>query len=269
MHKIISHSIFFLSGLIFSAPAFSDNIPLSQEVTPPVFVYADTYPPLSHGKGDKIQGLLPDLVNQVVERTMGVKVTHRGEVWPRAQRAVELGASFALITSPNQTRLSYAYKSKQPILTFPIRFFSIKGSEAEDAVSAGASIEELKRFRFCRANADGWSELYLKKHAIKHVVPRTYESCLKMMGRDRVDIIVHSEDVILSLAQKLGLDTRLVVHPNILPESPNFHLLVSKKDPRALTFLNQFDKALKTYKYSNDYDQLLKSYGYILKSRNN
>ncbi|MCW9034913.1 MAG: transporter substrate-binding domain-containing protein [Rhodospirillales bacterium] len=251
-----------MSWLFLSVPAVAEKLTTSPNLTSYRFVYADTYPPLSHGNGPDVQGLLPDIVNQVVERVMGIPVAHRGEVWPRAQRFVKTGKAFAFITSPNPDRLSYAYQSEQSVLTLPIRFFTFKGSAAEKAVKSGQQVEQLKEFRFCRANADGWSERYLNAREIRHVVPRTYESCLKMMERDRVDIIVHSEDVIVSLAKRLGIEGSLIAHPKIVPESPNFHLLVSKKDPNALTFLSQFDKAFKAYKLTKGYANLLKNYGY-------
>jgi len=190
-------------------------------------------------------------------------------VWPRAQRAVETGKAFAFITSPNPDRLSFAYQSKQPLLTLPIRFFTMRGSDAETAIKSGQPIEKLKEFLFCRANADGWGDIYLKAHEIKPLVPRTYESCLRMMERGRVDIIVHSEDVIITLAKNLGFSKLLIPHPKILPESPNFHLLVSKKHPKALTFLGQFNEVFRAYKLSKKYTELLKDYGYTYEGNGN
>jgi len=238
------------------------NARAADDERPLVFVYADTYPPLSHGKGTEVEGLLPDLVKQIVEDKMGQKVRHWGEAWPRAQRSVKVGSAFALITSLNPERLAYAHASRQPVLTLPFRFFAIKGSKAADAVAKSASVEELSGYRFCKANADGWSKRYLGVRGITYTEVRTYEICLRMMERGRVDVLVHSEKVIKGLAETLNLTDKLAIHPLVVPESPAFHVLVSKKADIGEKFLSQFDSIFAAYFGGEDYAQLKQRYGY-------
>ena len=138
----------------------------------------------------------------------------------------------------------------------------MRGSAAAEAVKNGAPISELKKYRFCKANADGWSKRYLATREIPYTQVNNYEVCLKMIERGRVDILVHSEKIINKLAETHNLKDKLVTHPQVVPESPAFHVLVSKKAAAGETFLQEFDEAFKRYHDDEGYAQLKSRYGY-------
>ena len=117
---VILCGLLFQTTGAFAAPDGDENGDSREKL---VFVYADTYPPLSQGGGTKVSGLLPDLVHQIVEERMGYKVRHWGEAWPRAQLAVEKGTAFAFITSLNPERLAFAHASLEPVLNLTVSFF--------------------------------------------------------------------------------------------------------------------------------------------------
>jgi polar amino acid transport system substrate-binding protein len=229
----------------------------AEEQTPFRLVYADSYPPLSSGEVDKVQGVLPSLMDYILREKMSMIITHSGKAWKRVQNEVWSGSADALITSINPSRLENSLVSKSVI--FPLTFhpFTKKGSLASKALNNNTEIKNLGRFRFCDVLGNGWGEAFYKKHGISFVASRSFDLCLRMLVNDRVDIIIHSDHILSEIIRKNGWENQIVAHSQIIPESPNFYLLLSKKSKFGQEFLTAFDRVVEDMQRDGSYQQLL------------
>ncbi|NVK18918.1 MAG: transporter substrate-binding domain-containing protein [Methylocystaceae bacterium] len=219
--------------------------------------YADVYPPLSFGKMHDVHGVLPDLVHEIIEVEMGQAVSHQGKAWKRAQAEVWHGEADALVTSPNPERSRHAYISKLPVFQLAFRPYTRKFSRAYEAFKAATDLSGLEGLRFCDVHGNGWAAHFYKKHNISYHLTRSFDVCLGMLAIGRTDVVIHADFIIRELLRKISLVEHIYEHDLIFPESPNFHLMVSKKSDFGQEFLMSFDQTLENMKLSGRYDEIV------------
>ncbi len=227
---------------------------------PPIFkvAYASEWAPISFGENDKVKGILPDLIEEIISKRMNIKVVHRGLPWARAQKAVENGVVDAFVTTATEQRLLYSMRSTTNILRVPFQAFTLKGSEVEIELTHGSSIANLGDYLYCDVLGNGWAKAFYNRRNIDYLVTSTLDNCLNMMVANRVDVIIHASPVAQMFIRKLAIDNKINMLPKIYPESPEFPLLLSKKSDFGSVFLQKFDAIVKDMKKSGEFAQLMK-----------
>lgn len=66
--------------------------------------YNSDWPPYSFGIGNKVRGIFPDLMREIIESRMGQKVEQSGTAWKRVQLMAEKGLVDAFVTLPTEKR---------------------------------------------------------------------------------------------------------------------------------------------------------------------
>lgn len=226
----------------------------------PVFkvAYASEWAPISFGENEKVKGILPDLIEEIIAKRMNIKVLHQGFPWARAQKAVENGLVDAFITTATEQRLLYSTRSKTNILKVPFQAFTLKGSVAESKLSNGHNVANLGDYLYCDVLGNGWAKAFYNKRNIDYLVTSTLDNCLNMMVANRVDVIIHASPVAQMFIKKLAIDNKINMLPKIYPESPEFPLLLSKKSDFGTVFLQKFDALIKEMKKSGEFATLMK-----------
>jgi polar amino acid transport system substrate-binding protein len=90
-----------------------------------VIVYFDDYRPFSW-KDDKgqMQGILPDILTEVIQKRMGISLEHRGYPWARSQDMVRSGEADAFCTVPTDERRQYANVSSEAVLQNQVTIYT-------------------------------------------------------------------------------------------------------------------------------------------------
>lgn len=221
--------------------------------------YADTYPPLSYGEQANVQGVLPALMEGIIERGMSYRIIHRGKAWKRAQQEVWSGRADALITSITPERLKHSYRSDKPVFRLSFRPFTKVNSPATMALENNPPISKLKNFRFCDVHGNLWGKQFYEKHNIKFHITRSFETCLRLLTVGRTDIVIHSDHILSAIIQENNWGGLIKAHPQVMPESPEFHFLLSKKSKLSRNFLAQFDLTLMRMRNDGSYARLMRS----------
>lgn len=221
--------------------------------------YADTYPPLSFGEQRHVQGVLPALMDGIIKQGMAYHIIHRGKAWKRAQQEVWSGQADALITSVNPERLQHSYRSDKPVFRLTFRPFTKVNSPAAEALKNNSAISELGQFRFCDVHGNLWGKNFYKKHNIEFHTTRSFETCLRMLSVGRTDIVIHSDHILSTIIHKNGWDDIIQAHPQVMPESPDFYFLLSKKSQLSRNFLAEFDLTLMRMRNDGSYARLMRN----------
>ena len=219
--------------------------------------YASEWAPISFGTGREVTGILPDLIEEIIVKHMGIPVSHQGFPWARAQEAVRHGVIDAIITTPTKKRLLYSLRSQSDILKVPFKAFVLTGSAAHQKLQEDRNIAELKNFRFCDVLGNGWARAFYENRHIAYEVTSSLDNCLKMMSLDRVDIIIHASPVAQMFVKNMKLSNTVSMLPKTYPESPNFPLLLSKKSNFGEEFLALFDETVQALKKTGEFDQIV------------
>jgi polar amino acid transport system substrate-binding protein len=210
---------------------------------PVKLTYNSEWPPYSIGAGNKVSGILPDLLHHLINDRMGLPTEHSGYPWKRVQRSVETGKQDALITVPTDKRLTWSYSSKSVVYSVEMKAVVKRGSAAEKALMSNTDAAALAKFNVCDILGNGWGSKFLMTHKIPYQTASNVGRCLDMISRGRMDVSVQSVAVAGQNIRDTKLDGDLVILPQTYG-SMDFTLLVSKKKPGAREFLAKFDQVV-------------------------
>jgi len=218
--------------------------------------YNSDWPPYSFGVGQKVQGVLPDLMTYLFEEKMGMKVVQGGFPWVRAQEVVKAGQYDAMVTFPSSTRLEYSYGSLSTVYHLRQRPVVAKGSAAEKAIMANPDVKEFANFRICAMMGDGWSKNFYNKHKIEFRTAKDTQGCLRLVANGRMDVFLHM-DAAAQHNMRLSNTTEKLHHLSpVLGDLP-FTLLVSKKMSNGSDLVARFDNMIARLQEDGAYKKLI------------
>lgn len=230
----------------------------SEDAAPTMsLVYSSTWAPMSVGDDEKVRGIIPDLLEEIIQNRMGIKVRHIGLPWARAQTFIEYGGADGFVTTPTEPRLKYSIQSKENALPIPFHAFVGKNSPTEIQLRAGTPLEKLQSARYCDVLGNGWATAFYKKRNIDYEIAQSLENCLKMLASNRIEVVVHAAPVTQFAITKLSLNDQITMMPHAYSESPDFPLLISKRSNFGQDFLDKFDAVLIEMKKNHELEILL------------
>ncbi len=201
------------------------------------------WPPYSIGTGKAADGILPKLVREIVEKRMGIEVAVFGSPWKRAQIFVKSGKLDALVTVPTEGRLGYTERSRNILYEFEMRATVKTGSEAHGRLASNPDVDTIRSLKVCDLVGNAWAGRFYKKHAIEFYRLPDAETCLRLIDRGRMDVMIQPMAVALHEIRKLDLGNRLTTLGKTFG-GMRFALLVSKKSPFANAFIGKFDRTV-------------------------
>ncbi len=222
-----------------------------------VVVFNSDWAPYSMGAVEEVEGILPDLVNELLGTHMGLSVRVQGYPWARVQHLVEQGYADVFITVPTQVRLEYALSSEEIAYQVEMRAIVKQGSDAETLLRETPTPTSLKSLRTCDILGNGWGKAYAANHDITPVIASKVSNCLLMVKNGRADTSIQSTVVAELEINSHGLDEDLVILPELFGQM-SFTLLLSKKSAYGQEFLDHFDEVVKRMKDDGSYDTLVR-----------
>ena len=208
-------------------------------------VYANQWHPYSVGNRGDVKGILPDLIEKILSEKLNYSVRHIGVPWNRAQSMVRSGEADAFVTAVTAERLSYSKSNSKSLHKLNYQAFALEGSRVQKVLAGDPDLQGKSRsLRFCDVIGNSWADAFYRTKKIELHTVTTIIGCLKMLQRNRQDVVIHSVDVIESiLAKEPSLN--LIIKSPYLYEEIDFHLLVSKKSAHLYPILDQVDEVLK------------------------
>jgi polar amino acid transport system substrate-binding protein len=229
--------------------------------------YNSDWPPYSYGVGDKVQGVLPGLMEELFVTHLGMKVEHGGFPWVRAQEVVKAGIYDVMVTFASDTRLDYAYSSKNVVYNLIQRPVVAKGSKAERELTLNPDVKTLSHFRICSMIGDGWSHNFYKEHNIEFQTAKDTQSCLRLVASGRMDVFLHMEAA-TKHNMRLSNTTDNLNHLAIIMGELPFTLLLSKKSALGPGLITRFDEKITALQSKGHYAEIIDSYNdktYVMK----
>ncbi len=206
-------------------------------------VYFNSFPPYSWEDSENkvMNGLLIDLLDEIITKNMGIELEHKGFPWKRAQIMVKTGEADAFVTLSTPKRLTYAESSTEYVLTRKITIFTKKDHPKIEEINNIKSLKELKKFKQINYIGNGWIKKNMSDFEIK-LVPK-FESVFLMIANERGDYTINNSHVSKHLIKKLNLTEEIVEIPIEL-DVDHFYLFISKKSD-FVNILPDFDIQLK------------------------
>ncbi|OVE74413.1 hypothetical protein BVX93_00035 [bacterium B13(2017)] len=226
----------------------------SQEIMK--FVYFNNFPPFSWEDNGKMQGILIDVLNEVVQKRLKIRVSHRGYPWARAQNMVRVGKADAFVTVPTSERRKYTEISKEPVVIATFTLFVKSDSPQINDFKAVKTVFDLKRFKIGHYKGSGWAEKNLSGMNVD--IAPSVDLTLKKLVAGRFDVFIDVSQVIRYKIKEMGLQNQIKEIPNII-DSSTFNLCIGKNSSYA-NILPIFDEILRKMKEEGKLQEIYEKY---------
>ncbi len=222
-----------------------------------VIVYFDDYAPFSwKDKDGRMHGLLVDILNEALQKRMGIPVEHRGYPWVRAQEMVRAGEADAFCTVPTDERRVYTEISSQPVIRNTVTLFTWKGSPQTERLKRVKGVRDLSSFRHAQYSGSGWARQYLTYMDVEWVA--SLGQAIEMLAAGRVDVVAESSFVVSHRIRAMGIAHKIIQIPTVI-DSNSFHLCIGKTS-RFLSSLPRFDRTLAQMYRDGSHGEMVRRY---------
>ena len=120
IHSIALVSL--LSALVFPTASAAEK-PFS-------VAFNESWPPFSYrDENNEMQGILVDIVKEVLENKLNMPVVFYGYPWKRVQHNIEIGVNDGFVTTATEDRLAYSIRSNEYVYALEEKAFISKTSK--------------------------------------------------------------------------------------------------------------------------------------------
>lgn len=254
-HNVIV--ILILWGACISIAA-ADEAPFS-------IAYMEHFAPISKKtKTGDMQGILIDVMDEALGKRLGMKISHHGYPWARAQDYLKQGQHDAIITMPTAERAKYGVFGKEPVLLRSYFIYTQKDSALIPDFKGIQTLSDLKPYKRVDFIGNGWTTAYMEGKGFNIQRVATKEQIWKILAKGRADYVLENPYTVYPILEGLGIaEDHFVGIPTELPEL-NFHyvLIVSKKSPYTW-ILPQFDAVIRQMKDDGSWQAIVNKWYHL------
>ncbi len=244
MKKICIHILFFL----FVGSAFAQDLVR--------MVYFENFAPFSWKENGQMRGIYVDIINETIGQEKGIKVTHGGYPWKRAQIMVEKKRADAFITMPTARRKTYTIVSREPVHIFDIILYTHKKSRVISELKGVKILKDLEKFHTVNYLGNGWAKENLGQMDLDWVP--TLDDALTLLSRNLYDVFVGTSQTVQCHIKRLGYQGQIIEIPIIVDSIP-IHLCIGKNSVFA-DILPEFDKKMRVLRDSGQLQKIYAKY---------
>jgi len=221
--------------------------------------YFETYSPMSFRDGDRLRGILVEILHAVLVDRLGLVCREEGFPWARAQQRVERGESDAICTVATPQRLAYSVAVDEPILTVPNRIFVRADNPMLPALAKVRNLDELRALNpsILSYSANGWAKARLQDFDVTW--GGDFNSAMKMLVARRGDIMVENALTMVYTLQRTPGGDAVRMLPTAMDQA-SFQLLISKRSPH-LNRRDEISRAIRQFKLAPPYADIFQQYG--------
>ncbi|CAH0540283.1 substrate-binding periplasmic protein [Vibrio marisflavi] len=225
-------------------------------VTSSHIIYAETirlangeWPPFQ-SQHLKHSGFISHIISEAFAAE-GIKVEFEYLPWKRGYRSArygELDGTFVWGKTPERAELFY-YSDVVINLTTSVM-------HQADKEIYWDNVEDLGKYRIGGVIGYDYELSQYETSGVIEIKRQTkLEGALKMLARDRFDIVFADIDVGLYTANQLGLKGKIVASDKKINANKPFYLLISKKTPNGIELIEAFNRGLNKINQSGLFEQ--------------
>lgn len=221
------------------------------------FGHYNGYPPMTHGDGADVQGILVESLKEIFSRVDGYSAEFYGYPWARAQKMVAAGRLDAFCTVPTPARLEYTYFGSEAVWDpLPVAFYDADNPHAGRIrdIREKKDLEDILLIDFI---GDGWGEANLSEFEPQKVAD--LETVFRLLKRHRAD--AHITPYLLGQYQinRLGMEFAHVDLP-FFGDGFTFKIGIRKDFPNAEDLLVRLDAAITELREEGELARIQKDY---------
>lgn len=231
----MKRTIFMLMMLI---SVFTESFANNQES----FVLSTSiFPPFISKENGEAKGIYVDVLREALENRMNIPVEFKFLPWKRAQAEVKSGETDAMITLPNELRLSYSVEVKPAVAKGTMGAFTYENHPRLLEMKKIENLSDLKKYKLLTYLGDGWAKNTLQGYNIDMSAP-DLEKTLRKLSQKRGDLFIQTKEVVNYNLKKIK-GVKVTEVPGVVFSELNYKLLISRKSD-FIDLINEIDKVL-------------------------
>jgi len=220
-------------------------------------VYFYNFAPFSWKEDQPLQGIMIDILNEVLVKEMKIPVSHKAYPWKRAQELVKTNEADGFVTVATPDRRTYTIVGSEPVVSVKWLMYVKANDPIIEQLKTVTSINDLKGYRFGSYLGNGWAKRNLSGMKINYWADKL-DNTFKMLVNDRFSIYVSMPQVAHYYLKKLGLTDKITELPYVL-DADSMVLCIRKNSPY-IHILPKFDATLKKLRKSGRIQPILEKY---------
>ena len=193
------------------------------------FDYAHTSLPFSWEEDGKMQGILIDIADELVQNRLGIKVSHQGHPWKRSQHLVRIGKADALITN-GPMRKKWAVHSSEAVVNLQHMLYVKAGGPKFEQLIKVHTLDDLKPFTLVDERGSAWAEKNLVERGIMVHWVADKDTMFRLVAKGRVDAVAYIDILARYHIKILGLQSQFIELPLDTVPVP-LHIVIGKRSP--------------------------------------
>ncbi len=212
---------------IYSSPLYSQSKEEGNKLT---FAHLEWKPYTYTDANGQSVGIFVDVMKEIFEKRLSIKVVARNRPWKRAQLEVRDGDADVIITVPTQERLDYAQKSKSVVFPLYQSLFTYNNHPKLIEIQNIKTIEDILRLKLKAVSnlGNSWHKKNIQMLGVPTKLVSEDEKMIKILAHQRADILIDETIAINISINENGLNDK-IVQTTVRYGPANFHLLMSKK----------------------------------------
>jgi polar amino acid transport system substrate-binding protein len=227
------------------------------------FAVSEGEPPLSSSYKNKAHGLLPDLIQLVLDYIPAFEAETQAFPWPRAQYFVEHGELDGLLTYPSDKRKKYAVFGDFPIYRMDFGYLIYrKNNPNRTQIEAARRFEDLASLTIVTQTGAEWEADNIPKFLKRREV-NDLEGMIKLVfGREEGDYFIMPPEQAVYLAKKFGYQNDVAYTPvRFIPDSLiPFHIGIRKDHPKAYQIIQAVNQLKEDPQFQKDRQAIIDRY---------
>jgi polar amino acid transport system substrate-binding protein len=213
------------------------------EAPPLRLCYFEAYAPFAfRDAAGAMTGIQVDALDLLLAQRMGLRVSHEGYPWARAQEIVRTGLGDGFCTSPTAERQAYALFSPHPVFRAPSAVVYLRDGPAAPALAAAQTIGDLRGLQHVNYIGNQFIARLFGADTVAWVP--TPALALEMIARGHADFMVWAGIATRYEVHRLGFDAILADHPIDVGEVAAYHLGLRRSLPGVEALMAGFSAAL-------------------------
>ena len=242
--------VFFLLLVLFWCQA-------SLAVQPLRIAYPEFAPFHYTDESGRLQGIFHTIINEAVERRMGVPLLWTAYPWTRCQENVRNGKEDAILTTPTAERATYTRTHTIPFYRKDLHIFTYQDHPMLGAIRQLTTLEDIRDLQLSviTYSGNGWHTTNVASLGIRSYETSSLASVWHMLARRRGDIVIEWPPAALPDIKGQGLEAE-IVDSGVAIASMDFHLLI-RKDSVHVDILEQFDATMEAMRQDGTLSAIL------------
>ncbi len=247
-----------LALIFFTACYFSAYPAPPASATETFHVGYTDFKPYIWSEGNSHKGIYVDILQEALERQMGIPVSFHAYPVKRVTNYVQIGKLDGFIEISTPQRLNYSKTGRVPVAVGMVGAFTYKNHPRMADLADLDSLSELKDYRILTYLGDDWAKENLSGFTVDQGA-KDLKTALKKLTIKRGDLLLQIEQVAQYNIQQLNLENDLVQLSNIAL-SPIFYQLHISKKSQFIRILPQLDKTLTAMLNDGSVEGIYKKY---------